>query len=95
MPGIPLFRTPDVDLFIAGETRERELVEYVQDSIAKGDRKALIILGHVVFEQAGMKYCAEWLSTVVREVPVQFVPAQEPFWSPDKPVRDSASRSRK
>jgi putative NIF3 family GTP cyclohydrolase 1 type 2 len=86
MPGIPQFREPGVDVFIAGETREWELVEYVQDSITKGDRKALILLGHVVSEQAGMKYCAEWLRPFIPEVPVQFIAAPEPFWSPSEPI---------
>jgi putative NIF3 family GTP cyclohydrolase 1 type 2 len=84
-PGIPLLSQPDVDLLILGETHEWELVEYVQDSIAAGQKKALIILGHVVSEQAGMKYCAEWLRTFVPEVPVEFVEAAEPYWSPDRP----------
>jgi putative NIF3 family GTP cyclohydrolase 1 type 2 len=86
MPGIPQFRESGVDVFIAGETREWELVEYVQDSITKGDRKALILLGHVVSEQAGMKYCAEWLRPFIPEVPVQFIAAPEPFWSPSEPI---------
>ena len=76
---------PDLDLFIVGETREWETVEYVQDLIASGKKKALIILGHVVSEQAGMKYCAEWLKGFVPEVPIEFIPAAEPFWSPGDP----------
>jgi putative NIF3 family GTP cyclohydrolase 1 type 2 len=73
---------PDVDLFIVGETREWETVEYVQDLIASGKKKALIVIGHIASEQAGMKYCAEWLKGFVAEVPVEFVPASEPFWAP-------------
>ena len=42
---------PDVDVMICGETREWELVEYVQDQIAAGAKKALIVLNHVVSEQ--------------------------------------------
>jgi putative NIF3 family GTP cyclohydrolase 1 type 2 len=86
MPGIPQFRVADVDVFIAGETREWELVEYVQDSITKGDKKALILLGHVVSEQAGMKYCAEWLRAFVPMLPIAFVAAREPFWSLNHPT---------
>jgi putative NIF3 family GTP cyclohydrolase 1 type 2 len=86
MPGIPQFRAPDVDVFLAGETREWELVEYVQDSITKGDKKALILLGHVVSEQAGMKYCAEWLRSFIPETPIEFIAAPEPFWNPNHPV---------
>jgi putative NIF3 family GTP cyclohydrolase 1 type 2 len=73
---------PDVDLIVIGETREWELVEYVQDQIAAGAPKALIVLNHVVSEQAGMKYCAEWLTPIVPELPVEFIAAQEPFWRP-------------
>lgn len=85
-PGTPMIASPDVDVLIAGETREWELVEYVQDAIASGRNKALIVLGHVVSEQAGMKYCAEWLKPIVPEVPVEFIAAPEPFWLPGKPV---------
>lgn len=87
MPGIPFLSRPDVDVLIVGETREWELVEYAQDAIASGQKKALIILGHVVSEQAGMKYCAEWLKGFITEIPIEFIAAAEPFWRPDKPVR--------
>jgi len=86
-PGIPQFAQPDVDVFIAGETREWELVEYAQDAITMGQKKALILLGHVVSEQGGMQYCAEWLKDFIREVPIEFIAASEPFWNPDNPKR--------
>lgn len=81
-PGIKLLAKPDVDALIVGEAREWELVEYAQDAISSGQKKALLLLGHVVSEQAGMKYCAEWLTTFISDVPVEFVAAAEPFWSP-------------
>jgi hypothetical protein len=40
------------------------------------------VLGHIPSEQAGMKHCAGWLKGFVAEVPVQFVAAEEPFWTP-------------
>jgi len=86
MPGAPTFARPDVDVLIVGEAREWELVEFAQDAIRSGQKKALIVLGHVLSEQAGMKYCAEWLHGFVPEVPVEFVAAAEPFWSPERPV---------
>ncbi len=86
MPGISQFAQPDVDVFVCGETREWELVEYVCDSITAGNRKALILLGHVVSEQGGMSYCAEWLRPFIPEVPIEFIPTREPFWSPYHPV---------
>ena len=83
-PGIPLL-AQDIDALVIGETHEWELVEYAQDAIASGQKKALVILGHVVSEQAGMRYCAEWLRTFVSEVPIEFVAAPEPYWSPEAP----------
>jgi putative NIF3 family GTP cyclohydrolase 1 type 2 len=69
----------EVDLVIVGETREWELVPYIEDLAASGTPKALVVLGHVVSEQAGMAYCAEWLRGFVDEVPVAFVAAAEPL----------------
>src|SRR5262249_30407566 len=51
-PGIPFLSRPDVDVLVVGETHEWELVEYAQDAISSGQKKALIVLGHVVSEQA-------------------------------------------
>jgi len=45
---------PDVQVLIAGETHEWETVEYVTDAYTEGRAKALILLGHIVSEQAGM-----------------------------------------
>src|SRR5260370_27956699 len=85
-PGIPLLSQSGVDVLVLGETHEWELVEYAQDMLTSGKKKALIILGHVVSEQAGMKYCAAWLRTFITEVPVEFMAAREPYLRPDKPV---------
>lgn len=85
-PGINIIARPDVDALVVGETREWELVEYVQDMIAAGKKKALIVIGHVLSEQAGMKLCADWLKTFISEVPIEFVPAAEPFWLPKQPT---------
>jgi putative NIF3 family GTP cyclohydrolase 1 type 2 len=73
---------PDVELLIIGETREWETVEYVSDAITEGKHKALIILGHIPSEQAGMEECTRWLKGFITEVPINFVPAAEPFWTP-------------
>lgn len=85
-PGIPLLSQPNVEVLVLGETHEWELVEYAQDMVTSGKKKALIILGHVMSEQAGMKYCAEWLRSFVTEVPVEFIRTPEPYWRPDDPV---------
>ena len=85
-PGTNFIARPDVDVLVVGETREWELVEYVQDMIASGKKKALIVIGHVLSEQSGMKLCADWLKTFIPEVPIEFIPAAEPFWTPKQPV---------
>ena len=82
MGGIHALERPGVDVLIIGEAREWEVVEYAADTVTSGSRKALIVLGHIVSEQAGMKYCARWLKPLVSEVPVEFVAAEEPFWTP-------------
>ncbi|WP_263383422.1 Nif3-like dinuclear metal center hexameric protein [Granulicella arctica] len=78
--GIALLADPQVEVLICGETREWELVEYAQDAITAGQAKALVVVGHVLSEQAGMEFATSWLKTFVTEVPVKFVPAPEPFW---------------
>jgi putative NIF3 family GTP cyclohydrolase 1 type 2 len=82
MGGIRAMERPEVDVLIAGEAREWEVVEYADDTVAAGRKKGLILLGHIVSEQAGMKLCASWLKGFVSEVPVEFIPAREPFWRP-------------
>ncbi len=82
MGGIRALERPEVDVLIIGEAREWEVVEYAADTVTAGKKKALIVLGHIVSEQAGMKYCARWLKPLVGEVPVEFVAAEEPFWTP-------------
>lgn len=82
MSSLAMASNPDIEVLVVGETREWEVAEYIQDCITAGQKKALIVIGHVVSEQAGMKYCAEWLKGFVTEVPVQFIAAREPFWIP-------------
>lgn len=73
---------PDIDVLVIGEAREWEGIPYVQDAITAGKSKGLIVLGHVISEENGMNECARWLKTFITEVPVEFIPAGEPFWSP-------------
>lgn len=76
---IKILEQDNIQLLVAGEAREWETVPYVQDAIAEGRHKALILLGHEVSEEAGMKECAHWLRTIFPEIPVEFLPAGEPF----------------
>jgi putative NIF3 family GTP cyclohydrolase 1 type 2 len=71
-----------IDIVVGGEAPEWESIVYAHDAMSAGKNKALILLGHAHSEEAGMEYCAKWLETFVKDVPVKFVPAGEPFWSP-------------
>lgn len=72
----------NVEVLLVGETREWETVEYAADAVTEGKRKALIVIGHIPSEQAGMEECTRWLKTFVKGVSVQFVLAKQPFWQP-------------
>jgi putative NIF3 family GTP cyclohydrolase 1 type 2 len=75
-----------VDVLLAGESHEWETVEYAADAVSQGRRKALILIGHVPSEQAGMQDCAQWLKTFIKGVPIEFVATQQPFWTTAKPL---------
>lgn len=79
---IKLLEQPDVQALLVGETPEWETVEYVADAASQHRPKALIIIGHIPSEQAGMEECARWLKTFISDVPIEFIPAREPFWLP-------------
>lgn len=34
-------------------------MKYVQDQVASGLKKALIVMNHLLSEQSGMRYCAD------------------------------------
>lgn len=83
----PPVRADDVDVVISGEQQEGDGAfdspAYVIDAAAVGVPKGWIVLGHVVSEEPGMLEMAEWIRGFVTEVPVEFVPAHEPFWVPE------------
>jgi putative NIF3 family GTP cyclohydrolase 1 type 2 len=70
----------DIQLLITGESREWETVEYTADAVSEKRSKALIMLGHIPSEQAGMEECVRWLKPLVPELQVEFIPAAQPFW---------------
>jgi putative NIF3 family GTP cyclohydrolase 1 type 2 len=78
--------SPDVDVVVGGENPETggtfDDTGYVLDAAALGRNKGQIILGHAISEEPGMEDCATWLRTFVSEVPILFLRAGEPFWSP-------------
>jgi putative NIF3 family GTP cyclohydrolase 1 type 2 len=77
--------TADADVVIGGEAPESDgtvdNTSYVRDAATLGIPKGQIILGHVVSEEPGMDEFAKWLRGFVTGVPIQFVPAREPYWT--------------
>jgi putative NIF3 family GTP cyclohydrolase 1 type 2 len=73
---------PDLDVSIGGEVPEGGgNVQYALDAatLGVGGPKAFVVLGHMLSEDHGMLEVAAWLRTFVPGVPVEFVPAGEPF----------------
>jgi len=71
---------PDVDLVVAGEVVEWEAGPYFEDVIASGRKKGMILLGQEASEEPGSGAVADWVRSFVPEVPVEWIPAGEPFW---------------
>jgi putative NIF3 family GTP cyclohydrolase 1 type 2 len=76
--------TAEADVVIGGEQQEADggfdNVEYVMDAASLGMAKGVIMLGHAISEQPGMEDYAKWLRTFIHDIPIQFVPVEEPFW---------------
>ena len=75
-------RISAVDVVIAGEPREWEVVPYINDCREAGMNKALIAVGRLVSEAPGMKACAEWIKPLAPRLPVDAGAFDDPYWSP-------------
>lgn len=76
---IQMLRNSDVEVVIAGEAPEWETYLYTNDAVEQGKKKAVIFLGHIKSEEAGMKYCAEWLKSFIHGVPIVYIENQPNF----------------
>jgi len=79
MPAIQLLNS-GIDVLVTGYAREWEAVEYAQDMVATGQKKALILLGEAASVDLGMKYCADWIASFVDQVPVEFLSSRSTYW---------------
>lgn len=84
-PGSPahirLLENKDVDVVIAGEAQQWETYEYARDAVSLGRNKAIIFLGHIASEEAGMDWCASWLKGFIKDIPVYFIESGPAYWS--------------
>ncbi len=81
-PAILWQRYSEVDMVVTGEVREWENTLYAAAMFTAGEKRALITVGRVVSEDPGMRACADWLKTVVKEVPSRWIAAGYPYWRP-------------
>jgi len=61
------------ELLVAGEGQEWETYQYVLDASKRGMKKAAIFTGHIPSEEAGMEYCAKWMKTFIKDIPVVYI----------------------
>ncbi len=84
-PGSPLhikiLEDNSTDVLLAGESPQWETYEYMRDAVDQGRHKAVIFLGHISSEQAGMEYCARWLRKFITDIPVNYIESGPSFWS--------------
>jgi putative NIF3 family GTP cyclohydrolase 1 type 2 len=84
MPGenvhIAQLETPGIDAVYLGEVREPEVLGYAQDMAATRPITVYLV-GHTN-EDPGMRVIGEWLKTVFPELPVRWLPTQDPYTNP-------------
>ena len=76
---IRLLEKEDTDVLLTGESPQWETYEYARDAVSQGRKKAVIFLGHIASEQAGMDYCADWLKSFIKGMPVYFIESGPSF----------------
>jgi putative NIF3 family GTP cyclohydrolase 1 type 2 len=72
---ITAIRREKPDAVLCGEISEWETAEYVRDARSKGDKIALVVIGHVASEEPGSEFLAHWLAEHVKGVTSTHVPA--------------------
>jgi len=69
-----------VDVIIPGEIIDWTVASYVRDAVQQGRAKAMINLGHLNWEELGMKYAKEWLDELLEgQVDITYVPSEDMY----------------
>ncbi|WP_020618856.1 Nif3-like dinuclear metal center hexameric protein [Paenibacillus daejeonensis] len=76
---LPLLQEHGVDTLIAGEGPEWELPEYMTDACHQGGGRGLLMVGHAVSEEPGMRYLAEELQSLVPDVQIHYIAGPAPL----------------
>ncbi|HKK41590.1 MAG TPA: Nif3-like dinuclear metal center hexameric protein [Bacteroidales bacterium] len=78
---IKILEDTNTDVLLAGESPQWETYEYMRDAVDQGRNKAVVFLGHINSEQAGMEFCARWLKGFISDIPVYYVESGPSYWS--------------
>lgn len=78
---------PEADVIVGGESAEGadsdlptyDATAFAQDATLLGRPRGIMLLGHMGTEDIGMKLMAEWIASFVKDVPIRYLPATEPF----------------
>lgn len=76
---IKAFQEAALDVLIAGEINEWETSEYVRDALRIGLSKSLVVIGHSVSEEDGMRVIVPWLQARLPDLPITFLPTGHPL----------------
>jgi len=71
----------NVDCLIVSEAREYDSFEYVRDAVDSGQSRGAIFISHTSGEDEGMHEFARWLKPMISEVPVEYIPTTDEFWT--------------
>ncbi|MBN1819397.1 MAG: Nif3-like dinuclear metal center hexameric protein [Prolixibacteraceae bacterium] len=71
----------NTEVLVAGESREWETYQYVNDAVLQGKKKAVVFLGHINSEEAGMEYCTRWLGNFIKDIPIKYFENGQVYWS--------------
>ena len=69
---LELMNQQEADLYISGELCEWNACEYIRDAAELGHRKALLVLGHISSETAGMKYAQKLVQPIAPGIATRY-----------------------
>ncbi len=72
-------RNEKPDVLVCGEINEWETAEYIRDMRQMGSQTSLILLGHSVSEEPGLKWLVNWLQPQVPGIKIIHIPSNDPF----------------
>lgn len=76
---IQALREARLDTLIVGEINEWETSEYVRDALWAGLAKSLVLIGHSISEEDGMRFIVPWLRARLPDIAITHVPAGHPL----------------